>query len=137
MKVKDVMTAEPLTIGRNDVLSLTGDLMTQRQVRHFPVVESGRLVGILSHRDVVHAAVSSTMGYGSKASDAFLSTVAVKEAMTEEVVTASPDDDVASAARAMLEHRIGCLPVLSGKDLVGIITESDLLQIVAGRTAED
>lgn len=134
MRVKDIMAAEVRTLDRNDSLSVADDLMASEHIRHFPVVDKrmkGRLVGIVSQRDLLHAALSSAMGFGAKASKKFLESVPIKEIMTEEVVTTTPAEDIRVAARVMLEKKIGCLPVLDGETLVGILSESDLLQVVA------
>ena len=66
MKVRDLMAKNPYTVERNDVLSLPSELVERKSIRHFPVLEEGRLVGILSQRDLLHAAFSSAMGYGKK-----------------------------------------------------------------------
>jgi CBS domain-containing membrane protein len=136
MKVRDLMATDVETVERNDELSVAEDLMQARRVRHLPVLEEGRLVGILTHRDLLHAALSSAMGYGQKAAKEFLGTIAVKEVMTDDVVTIGPDETAKRAAELMLEHKVGCLPVLdkTGK-LLGLITESDLLRVVAGLDA--
>jgi CBS domain-containing protein len=132
MKVRELMTPDAATVARNDELAVADGIMRTRRVRHLPVVEDGRLVGILSQRDLLRAALSTAMGFGEKARQEFLKTVPVKEVMTEEVFTIDPDADVKAAARLMLDHRIGCLPVLDAGKLVGVITETDLLRVVAG-----
>jgi acetoin utilization protein AcuB len=132
MKVRDIMTIEVATVGRNDALALADDLMKTKKIRHLPVVEEGRLVGILTQRDLFQAAMSSAMGFGEKARKEFLKTVLVKEVMTEEVVTIAPDADAREAARRMLERKVGCLPVLDSGRLAGIVSESDLLRVLAG-----
>ena len=131
MKVRDLMAKNPYTVERNDVLSLPSELVERKRIRHFPVLEDGRLVGILSQTDLLHAAFSSAMGYGERASEEYLRTIPVKEVMIEEVVTASGDEDVSAAARRMLEHKIGCLPVVEDGRLIGILSETDLLRLVA------
>ena len=130
MKVKDLMATEVATVARNDELSLANDIMKMKRIRHLPVVEDGKLVGILTQRDLFHAALSSAMGFGQKASDEFLKTVPAKEVMTDEVITIGPGEDVKEAARRMLEHKIGCLPVVEDGKLVGLIAESDFLRLV-------
>lgn len=132
MKVRDLMTKEVETVARNDELTLADDIMKGKRIRHLPVVEEGRLVGILTQRDLFHAGMSNALGYGEKARKEFLTTVVVKEVMTEELVTIEPDADVKDAARRMLEHKVGCLPVLDKGKLVGLLSETDLLRFIAG-----
>ncbi|MBI3129057.1 MAG: CBS domain-containing protein [Candidatus Tectomicrobia bacterium] len=131
MKVREVMTSPVETLDRNDTLSLAGDLMKMKRIRHLPVLEDGALVGIVSQRDLFRAGLSTVMGFGAKAQQEFMRTVLVKEVMTENVVTVSPEDEVAEAARLMLEKQIGCLPVVDDGKLAGLVSESDLVRLVA------
>jgi CBS domain-containing protein len=130
MQVKELMTADVVTIGRNDELSVADDIMKMKRVRHLPVLEEGRLVGVLSQRDLFLAALSTAMGFGQKASQEFLKTVPVKEVMTGELITVAPSDDVTAAAHLMIDHKIGCLPVVDDGKLVGLLTESDFVKLV-------
>jgi CBS domain-containing protein len=132
MKVRDLMTRDVTTIGRNDTLAVAEELMKTRRFRHLPVVEEKRLVGMLSERDLFHAALSTALNFGQKAQQEFLKTILVKEVMTDEVVSIGPEAEVKDAARLMLDRRIGSLPVLEGAKLVGILSETDLLKVIAG-----
>jgi CBS domain-containing protein len=132
MKVRDVMTTDVATVARNDELTIADDIMKMKRIRHLPVVEEGRLVGILTQRDLFHAALSTALNFGEKAQKEFLKTVVVKEVMTDEVRTIEPGADVKEAARLLIEHKIGCLPVVDQGKLVGILSETDLLKVVAG-----
>ena len=128
--VRDIMTAEVTTLGRNDSLLLAKDIMNLGRVRHFPVVDEDEVVGVVSQRDLYKASLGSVMKYGEKAQRTFLEGIAVKEVMVDPL-TIPPDAPVQEAARLMLENKIGCLPVLDGAQLVGIVTETDMLQLVA------
>ena len=132
MKVRELMTTDVATIGRNDELTIADDIMKMKRLRHLPVVEEGRLVGMLTQRDLFHAALSTALNFGEKAQKEFLKTVVVKEVMTEEVLTIDPGADVKEAARLLIEHKIGCLPVVENGKLVGLVTETDLLRVIAG-----
>jgi len=132
MKVRELMTTDVATIGRNDELTIGDDIMKMKRLRHLPVVEEGRLVGMLTQRDLFHAALSIALNFGEKAQKEFLKTVVVKEVMTEEVLTIDPGADVKEAARLLIEHKIGCLPVVENGKLVGLVTETDLLRVIAG-----
>ena len=127
--VRDIMSAEVTTLGRNDTLLLAKDIMNLGRIRHFPVVEDDELVGVVSQRDLYRASLGTVMQYGEKAQRAFLESVAVKEIMVDPI-SIGPDATVGDAARLMMEHKIGCLPVLEDDRLVGIVTETDMLQVV-------
>ena len=130
--VADLMSAEMLTLGRNDTLTIADELMKQQRVRHLPVLDDyGDLCGIVTQRDLFRGAVLRSLGYGSRAEDLMLASLAVKDAMTEDPITVAPDMPLADAARQMLEHGIGCLPVLENGRLVGLLTEGDFVRIVA------
>ena len=129
--IRDIMTPEVTTLGRNDSLQLVKDIMTLGRVRHFPVVDDGKVVGVVSQRDLYWASLGSVMKYGEKAQRAFLEGIAVKEVMSDPPITIAPHASVQEAARLMMEKKIGCLLVLEGSKLVGIVTESDMLKLVA------
>ncbi|HSF17956.1 MAG TPA: CBS domain-containing protein [Vicinamibacteria bacterium] len=130
MRVEELMTTDVATVERNDELSVVDDLIKMKRIRHLPVVEKGRLVGIVTQRDLFQAGLSNAMGFGEKARKEFLGTVVVKEVMTDEVVTVGPDETVKNAAKKMLEHKIGCLPVVREGKLLGILTETDLVRLL-------
>jgi len=129
--VRDIMMTDVTTLERNDSLQLAKDIMTLGRVRHFPVLDEGKVVGVVSQRDLYKASLGSVMKYGEKAQRAFLEGIAVKEVMSDPAVTIAPHASVQEAARLMTEKKIGCLLVLEGVKLVGIITETDMLKLVA------
>jgi len=129
--VRDIMMPEVTTLGRNDSLQLAKDIITLGRVRHFPVLDDGNVVGVVSQRDLYRASLGSVMKYGEKAQRAFLEGIAVKEVMSGPPITIAPHASVQEAARLMMEKKIGCLPVLEGSKLVGIVTETDMLKLVA------
>jgi CBS domain-containing protein len=128
MQVQEIMSTAVEVTGRNDDLSTVEGLMATKKLRHVPVLEDGEVVGLVSQRDLFRAMMSSTMGYGDKAQKAYLHTVRVKEIMTAPVVTVAPDISVGEAAELMVQKGIGCLPVVDGTALVGIVTKTDLLR---------
>jgi CBS domain-containing protein len=126
------MSTAVKTLGRNDQVSLADDVMTADRIRHLPVLdEDGRLCGILSQRDMFRGALAGALGYGTTAQRKVLTTLAIKEVMATDVVTVGPDTVLSEAARLMLERKIGCLPVVDGGKLVGILTEGDFVALVA------
>jgi CBS domain-containing protein len=129
MRVRDLMTAEVTTLGRNDALSIADDVMRLGRIRHMPVVDDdGQLVGIVSQRDLFRGALARALGYGAHAQQKILGQLLVKEVMTNDPVTVAPDAPLAEAARLMLQRKIGCLVVVEGGSLVGILTESDFVR---------
>ena len=85
--VREIMNTEVTTLGRNDTLKLAQDIMNLGRVRHFPVLEDGEVVGVMSQRDLYKASLGSVMKYGEKAQREFLDTIAVKEVMKYPPVT--------------------------------------------------
>ena len=128
--VKDIMTKEVSTLGRNDTVDVADDLMTLERIRHLPVLDEGRVVGVVSQRDLFRSALAVALGYGENAQKKLLRTIRVKEVMHEPAITVSPEIAAKEAIRLMLEHKIGCLPVVEGHTLVGIVTETDILRSV-------
>ncbi|MBW2281850.1 MAG: CBS domain-containing protein [Deltaproteobacteria bacterium] len=131
--VKDIMVREVATLKRNDELSLADDVMRLGRIRHLPVVDedTGQLVGIVSQRDLFRGALVRAFGYGENAQRRVMKTIPVKEVMTTEPVTTTPDTALRDAARLMLDKKIGCLPVLEGDKLAGILTEADFVALSA------
>ena len=128
MRVKDVMIKEVTTLKVDEELSLADDIMKLGRIRHLPVVEDEKVVGMITQRDLFRASLASALGYGEKAKRDFLKTVFVNEIMIEDVVTVSPEADIREAGRVMLEKKIGCLPVEEDGKLIGLITETDILR---------
>jgi CBS domain-containing protein len=128
--VKTLMTTEVSTLERNDTLDVADDLMTLERIRHLPVLDEGRVVGVVSQRDLFRSALAVALGYGENAQKKLLRTIRVKEVMHEPAITVSPEVAAKEAIRLMLEHKIGCLPVVEGHTLVGIVTETDILRSV-------
>lgn len=129
-KVRDFMATHPQVLGRNDTLDLAEDIMTMGRIRHLPVLDGGELVGIISQRDMFRSAAVTALGFEADTQKALVKTIRIKEIMTEKVVTISPDATVKEAARIMIDKKIGCLPVVQGMKLIGIITETDILRYV-------
>jgi CBS domain-containing protein len=127
--VSEVMQREVVTLRADDRLDLADDIMRLGRVRHMPVLEGERLVGILSNRDLLAASLTKALSFEPAHRRAFMRSVDVREVMSKEVVTASPDLPLADAARIMIERQIGCLPVVKDEGrLLGLLTETDLLR---------
>lgn len=113
--VREVMTREVLTIGPETPCDKARHLLDEHRIRHLPVVAGGRLVGMVSDRDVRSAPVQS-------------SGVIAGRIMTADPVTVTSETRVEHAARLMLDGHFGSLPVADGNALVGIVTYTDLLR---------
>ena len=133
MLVRDCMTKKVETVGPNDALVTAEDVMRLGRIRHMPVVDEGELVGLVSQRDLFHSALVKALGFGTHATQKARETMLVKEAMTSDVTTTTPDTPLADAARLMLDRKIGCLPVVENKKLVGILTEADFVKLAIKR----
>jgi len=128
MLVEEIMKREVITISRHETVHEALGKTKEYRIRHLPVVdEQGRLVGIVSDRDLRDVSPSTLLQPGDID---ILKATKVEEIMKYPVLTAHPLDGVDEAARIMYEYRIGCLPVVKGDKLVGIITETDLLRVL-------
>ena len=132
MRVRDLMSSPVFTIRDDKHLRAVEEIMKWAHIRHVPVVDhAGRLVGIISHRDLLAAAVSPLAIKISQVERAqHLASSDVRTIMHQPKATIGPTEKVQDAARLMRVHKIGCLPVVEGDQLVGILTEADLLGIV-------
>ena len=131
-RVCEIMETKVVTISAGDSLSTVEDIMTLGHLRHIPVVRGGVLVGVVSERDLLRVSLSNLTDFGRDQRRAFLHAVAIERVMSKPPTVIEPDATVVKAARVLAEARIGCLPVLEGEKLVGLITETDLLRHFAG-----
>lgn len=115
MRVSDRMTPEPSSVRPDHTLAAVKALMDAEGIRHVPVADNGRLVGILTDRDL-----QRHWGY--------LDSTLVNAAMAQNPVTVTPEATIEDATRLLISHRIRALPVVAGSRLVGIITTTDLLK---------
>lgn len=131
--VRDRMTREVRTLRRNDKLSLADELMKVGGFRHVVVVEDDgdEVAGVISQRDIFYSALAWSTGLGTEGHRKALESQLVKAVMQADVTTVGPDAPLVDAVQIMLDKRIGCLPVVENRDLVGILTEGDLLALLA------
>jgi len=128
MKVGEIMTSEVLTINADDPVRAAAELVETRGLRRFPVLDSnGRLVGILTDRDLKNATASSIVLTEKRSHDLLLDSTRVETLMTADPKTVTPDTAVEEAAKMILDLKVGGLPVVDGGKLVGIVTETDLI----------
>jgi CBS domain-containing protein len=131
MRVKDVMSRLVVTIAGSDSCHEALRRMHQARVRHLPVVEgTGDLVGMITDRDLRHHLFTPKVyrDLGVISVVTLLGGVAVRDVMSAPVVSVQADVELAEAAQRMLEDRVGSLPVVDGRRLVGMLTETDLLR---------
>jgi len=126
------MSTEVKSLDRNDDLSIAQDVMAMERIRHMPVLdEDGEIAGVVTQRDLFRGALARALGYGEHAQRKLMETLRVKDVMQTDVATVGPDSHVREAARLMLERKVGCLPVIEDRKLVGIVTESDFVELFA------
>ena len=127
MLVERRMKLNPITVSPADSFRRAMTLIRQRGIRHLPVVEGGQLVGIVTDRDLRQASPSPATSLEIHELHYLLEKITVREIMTTKVHTVTPETPIEEAARLMLQHKIGGLPVLRSGLLVGILTETDIL----------
>ena len=130
LTVEELMSRDVVTLSEDENLAVGDDLLKLHHIRHLPVVREGRLVGLVSHRDLIRALARHA---GSRSP----SPVWAKDVMTRSVETVSPWTSVREVVEKLLDHKYGCLPVVDGDQrLVGIITDSDLVRL-AGQLLDE
>jgi acetoin utilization protein AcuB len=131
MLVGERMTRNPVTILDTASIDDGIHLMRERKVRRLPVLdESGMMVGIVSDKDLLHAAPSPATSLSVYELHYLLAKLTIKQVMSSPVISVSPDTPLEEAARVMADNKIGGLPVTEGDRLVGIITETDVFKIL-------
>jgi acetoin utilization protein AcuB len=138
MQVKDRMTPNPVTVTEDSSFEDALHLMKEKKVRRLPVVDKkGRLVGIVADKDLFSASPSPATSLSVFEVHYLLSKMKMKSLMTKRLITVGIDCPLEEAARIMVDHKIGSLPVLKENKLVGIITETDIfktfVEILGGR----
>ena len=129
-QVSEIMSRGLITVDKNASLRRARRILDQHRIRHLLVMDGKRLVGIVTDRDLRRAAPSSKSPLTIREREEFMDELKVVEVMSRKLITASPDTTVREAARVMVSEKIGCLPVVNGNQLVGIVTETDLLEML-------
>lgn len=127
-QVRDYMTADPQTLGAEHSLLDAVLIMRRAGFRHIPVMEDGRLIGVLSERDVTRAAPSLLLPLLPDDYNRVFEDTQVGKVMTKNPVSTTPDAPLAEAVDLLRSNRLGCLPVVEQGKLVGIITKADMLR---------
>ncbi len=130
IQVRDWMTPNPITIDPRTTLPEAHKLMKECHIRRLPVVDRGKLVGILTLGDIREASPSDATSLSIFELNYLLARLSVEKLMTRDPITIAPGATIREAAQLMLEHKIGGLPVVESEKLVGIITESDIFRVL-------
>ena len=136
MKVRDVMRRPPVTVDPNASMRAAVELMKSHGVRHLPVTEQGRLVGILTDRDIRRAAFLPLLAQQLSGVERRLQAPRVQDVMTWSVVTIDPEAELVRAGLLMFERRIGSLPVTHEGAVLGIVTERDIFEAFRAATGD-
>jgi CBS domain-containing protein len=136
-RVRDIMSSPAIVAAPDTSVPVASTLMREHGIRHLPIVENGRLVGIISRGDLREASISASVNADTYEINFLLSRLRVDRLMTRRIHTVTPDAPVVYAAELMTQHKIAGLPVVEpGGSVVGIITESDLLKMLVRKLRE-
>ena len=125
---REIMMGSPVTLTPDDTLDLANDVISLGRIRHIPVMDGGKLVGLLSERDLIGAAANRIFGLKQKSRSALLKAELIKNVMKKRVVTVAPETPIKELARLMAEKKIGCVPVVDHGTLVGLVTTTNVLR---------
>ncbi len=130
MTVKDLMSTDLVTLTEDETLADAQRCMARGRIRHLPVLRDRKLVGLVTHRDLLAASFSIFAEVDSNEQRRIFGAVPVVEAMHRGIVTVPPTMPVSQAANILLDNKYGCLPVIEDSgELVGIVTEADFLRL--------
>ena len=129
MIVKEVMRTNVICASSDTKATEVKNMMTENNVSKLPVVDNGKLVGIVTKTDLLKAEPSSATTLDMFEISYLLSKLTVKKIMNTKVISVGPNEVVEEAARIMVDNKISCLPVVDGDALIGIITKSDLFHM--------
>ena len=132
MRVGDYMTKEPFTVGEDANMKEAVALLRQHHIRHLPVVQGPKLIGIVTDRDIRKASPSLLSGVDIDKYEEVLASTPISRIMTREPFTLTADTELSQAVQLMVDKKIGAVPVVNGEDLVGIFTEIDALKVLLG-----
>jgi acetoin utilization protein AcuB len=130
MRIKDVMTKNPMTVDSETLVVDAQKIMKERNIRRLPIVDKGKLVGIITKHDILEASPSPATSLSIYELNYLLSKMKVKEIMKKDPVTLTQDTPFEEALRIGQEKKIGSFPVVENGKLVGIATESDIIRFV-------
>lgn len=126
----DIMSKDVVTLEEAETLEFVEESMRALRFRHMPVMDRGRLVGLISHRDVLRVSASSLLPEGQQQTKYLAKKFLVRDVMTRDVATVQPETPLLEVASRMRKGKLGCVPVVDAENtLVGIITEADFVDL--------
>jgi acetoin utilization protein AcuB len=128
MLVKNRMSTEVFTLNPDQTLLKAMTLVQQKRIRHLPVVQDGKVVGMVTERDIRKAGASDSTSLSIFELNYLMDQIKVSSFMTKKVISVSPEAPIEEAAKLIYDHKIGALPVVEQNRLVGLITSSDILE---------
>ncbi len=131
MMVRELMTSDVTSLQDTDTMLDAGMIFARSSLRHLPVLHGTALVGVLTERDVKRFAPGLLSGVTSAQYNEVMETTPLSKVMTRNPMTLTPDQDVSDAADLFATKRFGCLPVVESGKLVGIVTTTDMLRLLA------
>ena len=136
LRVRDCMSVDPATVAPNDPLQSVVSLLRRRDIRSVPVVENGRLIGIVTDRDIRQVAPAYPLFRDEDEIRRYTEKLTVTAAMTADPITIGPDVALVEAAKLLGTYRITSLPVLDDGRLIGILTVTDVLRVFVEQNEE-
>jgi acetoin utilization protein AcuB len=130
MLVRKKMKKDLITITKDERMTTAKKILKEKNIRHLPVVDGKRLIGLVSNMDIRKAEASPATSLEIRELHYLLDKLTVGEIMTRNVITISPDISVEEATTLLHDNKIGCLPVVEDGNLVGILTENDVMDIL-------
>jgi acetoin utilization protein AcuB len=130
MRIRDMMTKNPVTVDSETLVMDARKIMKENNVRRLPVVDKGKLMGIITKHDILEASPSPATSLSVHELNYLLSKMKVKEIMKKNPVTLTPDTPFEEALKIGQEKKIGSFPVVENGKLVGIATESDIVRFL-------
>ena len=130
MKAEELMATDLVTLTEDETLAHAKRCMERGRIRHLPVVRERKLVGLVTHRDILSASFSFLAEVDPKEQRRIFVSIPVKDIMHRDVASIGPEASVTEAAKILLKNKFGCLPVVDEKgELVGLLTEADFLHL--------
>lgn len=130
MLVRKKMKKDLITVAKDERMTVAKKVMKEKNIRHLPVVDGKRLIGLVTNMDIRKAEASPATSLEIRELHYLLDKLTVGEIMTRNVITISPDISIEEATTLLHDNKIGCLPVVEDGNLVGMLTENDVMEVL-------